>query len=62
MLNLNILACIVPKSVRSFQTDKRKDGHGQIDSASDSDQEYFIGSETIDFYCFKHSNKSSILF
>jgi len=36
MLNLNLLAFIVPE----FETDRRTDGHDQIDSAIYPDQEY----------------------
>jgi len=36
------------------QTDRRTEGHGKIDSASDPDQEYiyFMGSETLPSVCY----------
>jgi len=54
MLNVNSLACTVPKT----------GGHGQIDTAVDPYQEciYFICSETLPSACYILLNESSIPF
>jgi len=62
--NLNSLAPIVSEISAFFRTDRRTDGHGLIDSASDPDQEYiyFMGSETLPSACYILSDESSIPF
>jgi len=58
MPNPSIVAFIVFEISAFIWTD----GHGQIDSASDPDQEYiyFMGSETLPSACYILSDESSI--
>jgi len=61
--SLNSLA--LPRSQRSSgRTDRRTNGHGFIDAASDPDQEYiyFIRSETLPSACYILSDETSIPF
>jgi len=58
MLNLNLIAFIVPENSTFIRTD----GQGQIDSAIDPDQEYIysIWSQTLPSACYILYNESCI--
>jgi len=63
MLNLNILAFIVPQISTFTRTDRQTDGRGQIKLAIDADQEcfllYIIGKAS---FCLLHTFQRIIVY